>query len=73
MVVFRLKSRVQNFWHDESAQGITEYGAVLAMVAVLVAITFGIANGSLMPALSNAFSAVGSILDNMAAEASSAS
>jgi Flp pilus assembly pilin Flp len=72
-VVLSIRYWLKNFCQDESAQGITEYGAILAFVSLLVAITFGLMSGSLMPAVSNAFSAVSSQLDKMAAEAASAS
>ena len=71
--MFRNQNWLKNLWQDESAQGISEYGAVLALVAILVSITFGLANGSLMPAVSNAFSAISSQLSMMATEAGSAS
>jgi Flp pilus assembly pilin Flp len=72
-IVFRVQNWLNRFLEDESAQGITEYGAILAFVAILVALTFGMTTGTLMPALSAAFSAVASQLDAMAATASSAS
>jgi Flp pilus assembly pilin Flp len=71
--VFRNQNWLKNLWQDESAQGITEYGAVLALVALLVSLSFGLANGSLLPAVSNAFSTVTSQLNQMATEASASS
>jgi len=70
--VFRVQCW-KNFWQDESAQGITEYGAVLALVAVLIAVFLGLTNGTLLPAVSNAFSSISSQLNYMAQEATSAS
>lgn len=46
-------------------QGITEYAAVLAFVAIFVAITFGFSKGSLFPAVSAAFSAISSAVNAM--------
>jgi Flp pilus assembly pilin Flp len=52
---------------DERGQGLTEYAAVIAFVAILVAITFGFSKGSLMPAVSGAFSAVAAQVNEMSA------
>jgi Flp pilus assembly pilin Flp len=43
---------------EESGQGIAEYGAVLAFVAVLVVVVFNAANGGVKGAISGCFSAV---------------
>ena len=64
---------LKNFWQEESAQGITEYGAILAFVSLLVALTFGLTSGSLMPAISAAFHSVASQLNALSSEASSSS
>lgn len=61
------------FLKNEDGQGITEYGAIIAFVSLLVALTFGAANGSLMPAVSAAFRAVNSQLNALSTAASSAS
>ena len=61
------------FISDESGQGITEYGAILAFVAILVALVFGITKGALTSAISAAFSAVVTQLNNLSAYAGSAS
>lgn len=45
------------FVHDESGQGITEYGAILAFVALLVGVAFGF-QSQLRGAISNAFSQI---------------
>jgi Flp pilus assembly pilin Flp len=58
------------FVNDESGQGITEYGAILAFVAILVALVFGITKGALTSAISAAFSAVVSQLNNLSSYAS---
>lgn len=69
----RVHFALTKFLRDETAQGITEYGAILAFVSILVALTFSVTNGSLMPAISLAFSAVAGQLNSMAATASAAS
>ena len=47
-----------NFVSDESGQGITEYGAILAFVALLVAVVFSFAQGTLTSAISQSFSTI---------------
>ena len=47
-----------DFFTSEDGQGITEYGAILAFVAILVALVFSITQGALKAAISDAFSAV---------------
>lgn len=49
---------IQEFVSDESGQGITEYGAVLAFVALLVAVVFSFASGGLTSAISQSFSSI---------------
>jgi len=66
-------SLIKRYFSDEEAQGITEYGAILAFVSLLVALTFGFTSGSLLPALSAAFKAVASQLNALASAATSAS
>jgi Flp pilus assembly pilin Flp len=63
---------ISRFIKDESGQGITEYGAILAFVAILVAVVFGITKGALSSAISAAFSAVVSQLNNLSSAAGSA-
>jgi Flp pilus assembly pilin Flp len=46
------------FWQDEQGQSITEYGAVLAFVGVLIALAFSLAKGGLFSAVSNSYSGV---------------
>ena len=55
----------RSFVSDESGQGITEYGAILAFVALLVAVVFGFAQGTLTAAISQAFSNVVSQLNRL--------
>lgn len=63
---------ISRFIKDESGQGITEYGAILAFVAILVAVVFGITKGALSSAISAAFSAVVTQLNNLSSAAGSA-
>lgn len=56
---------VAEFFNDESGQGITEYGAILAFVALLVAVVFGFAQGTLQSAISQSFSRVVSELNRL--------
>jgi len=56
---------ISRFISEESGQGITEYGAILAFVAILVAVVFSITKGALTSAISNAFSAVVGQLNNL--------
>ena len=60
----------KQFIADESGQGITEYGAILAFVAVLVALVFSLTKGALTGAISQAFSAVVSQLNQLTSYAS---
>lgn len=53
------------FMTDESGQGITEYGAILAFVALLVAVVFGFAQGTLQSSISRSFSRVVSELNRL--------
>ena len=46
----------KQFFTDESGQGITEYGAILAFVAVLAALIFSLTKGALTGAISQALS-----------------
>ena len=56
---------IRSFREDESGQGITEYGAILAFVALLVAVVFGFAQGTLQSAISQSFSTVVSQLNRL--------
>ena len=64
---------VKAFFQNDSGQGITEYGAILAFVAILVAVVFSITQGALTSAISKAFSAVVTQLNRLSAAAGSAS
>ena len=63
---------ISSFLKNESGQGITEYGAILAFVSILVAVVFGITKGALSSAISAAFSSVVSQLNALAGGAASA-
>jgi Flp pilus assembly pilin Flp len=54
-------------------QGITEYGAIIAFVALLVALVFSITSGTLRGAISAAFSSVTSQLNNLSDTSSNSS
>jgi Flp pilus assembly pilin Flp len=54
-------------------QGITEYGAMIAFVAILVALVFSVTHGKLDCALSAAFSSTASQLNNLSSASASAS
>jgi len=68
-----MEDRVLDFFTNEDGQGITEYGAILAFVAILVAVVFSITQGALTSAISKAFSAVVSQLNHLSSTAGSAS
>jgi hypothetical protein len=54
-------------------QGISEYGAMLAFVAILVALCFSITNGRLTQAVSAAYSSISNQLNSMSAAADATS
>jgi Flp pilus assembly pilin Flp len=68
-----LKRLVCLFFIDESAQGITEYGAVLALVAVLIGVTFALTSGKLTSGILQCYSAVTTQLNNLSSGAGAAS
>ena len=72
-MVMAFKRLLYLFFKDDSAQGITEYGAVIAMVAVVIAVSFSLTSGALTSGILGAYSAVTMQLNNMSANASSAS
>jgi Flp pilus assembly pilin Flp len=69
----RMIEGFNSFIRDESGQAVTEYGAVLALTAVIVAIVFVIANSPLKTGISAAYSAIASQLNNLSENASSGS
>ncbi len=64
---------IDRFIQDESGQGITEYGAILAFVAILVALVFAITQGALAGAISAAFSSVITKLNQLSSAAATSS
>jgi Flp pilus assembly pilin Flp len=67
------RRQLREFVVNEDGQGITEYGAILAFVAILVAVVFAVTRGALTSAISKAFSAVVSQLNNLSTAAAAAS
>ena len=63
--MFLLRQRKRARARKARGQGITEYGAMLAFVAVLTALAFSIANGHLSNAVSCAFSSIANQLNSM--------
>jgi Flp pilus assembly pilin Flp len=61
------KNLLHAFITDESGQGITEYGAILAFVAVLIVVVTGFVTGGLQTALSNCYSVIVSALNALVA------
>jgi hypothetical protein len=53
-------------------QGITEYAAMIAFVAILAALVFSLSNGKLTFALSAAFSSTAGQLNNLSGASASA-
>jgi Flp pilus assembly pilin Flp len=66
-----LRHSLAEFVQDEDGQSITEYGAIIAFVGVIIAVAFSIANGTLFGAISQSYSSVSSALDATNAAASS--
>jgi Flp pilus assembly pilin Flp len=60
-----LRESLKAFVLDESGQSITEYGAVIAFVGVLIALAFHLARGGLFAGISGSFSVTTSHLDAM--------
>lgn len=46
----------QDLSADESGQGINEYAAIMAFIALMIMLAFSVANGELATSLSSAFS-----------------
>jgi len=66
-----LDKLLYKFVSDENGQGITEYGAVIAFVAIMIAFAFS-ANGALQPGIVNAYSALTKQLNTIGAAGGSA-
>lgn len=60
-------------WRNEEGQAITEYGAIIAFIAVLVALMFAFCPSSVGPAISNCFSSITNQLNDMSNTASGSS
>ncbi len=58
------------FLRDEDGQGITEYGAIIAFVATLVAVVFSFSQGHLAATVQTAFSGLAHNVNKMAAASS---
>ena len=71
MTIRRTRNRKNG--RNRKGQGITEYGAIIAFVALLVSLTFGFASGSLSSSISAAFSALKGNLQNVSTAAAAAS
>ena len=49
---------IKAFFQNESGQGITEYGAVMAFIGILIAFAFSTGNSSLYSAIKGCFSSL---------------
>jgi len=56
---------IKAFLGDQSGQGITEYGALIAFVGMMVAIVFSAGHGVLTGAIQSSFSAVSQNLNQL--------
>lgn len=65
-----MKRFIRRRKRDNSGQGITEYGAIIAFVAVLISITFFVSKGRLAPAVSAAFSQIANQVNLLSSYAS---
>jgi Flp pilus assembly pilin Flp len=57
---------------SKRGQGISEYGAMLAFVAILVSLCFSITNSSLKAAVSAAYSSISNQLNSLSSSANDA-
>jgi Flp pilus assembly pilin Flp len=64
---------LRGYLDSEDAQGLTEYGAVLCFVSLLIALAFNFTNGSLGNAVLKSFSCITSQLNSMSSFAGSSS
>ncbi|MBP7860848.1 hypothetical protein KA183_04130 [bacterium] len=69
----KLRIKIRKFIRQEDGQGISEYGALLAFITILIVLVFAFAPGKLGPAVSAAFSSVAQELNNQSDAASFAS
>lgn len=63
------KKKLDCFFREESGQGINEYAAMLAFVALLIICVFGFTQGSLTAGLSQSFSCMVGQVDRLATAA----
>jgi Flp pilus assembly pilin Flp len=59
---------LRRFIFDESAQGISEYGAILAFVALLIVLLLGFAQGSVAAALQGCYNVIVSTLQTLCSQ-----
>lgn len=69
----KAKIRRKNKKRSGRGQGITEYGAMLAFVAILVATVFGLTQSALKGGVSNAYSSMAGQLNKLSAASGSGS
>jgi Flp pilus assembly pilin Flp len=69
----RAKLRRRNKKRSKRGQGVTEYGAMLAFVAILVACVFGISQSALKKGVSGAYSSMATQLNNLSSASGSSS
>ncbi len=67
------QTRNRKAGRNRKGQGITEYGAIIAFVALLVSLCFGFTSGSLSSSISAAFCVVKTNMNNLSSSAASAS
>jgi Flp pilus assembly pilin Flp len=65
--------RKKNRKRNKRGQGITEYGAMLAFIAILVACVFGLTQSALKKGVSGAYSSMATQLNNLSSASASAS
>ena len=68
----RLRKGLRAFLRKQSGQGITEYAAMIAFVAVLVAVVFTITHGGLEKSISAAYSSIVVQLQNLSSASGTA-
>jgi Flp pilus assembly pilin Flp len=61
---------LRKFYQEEDGQAITEYGAMLAFIAMMIALVFTLSSGGLAHAVQTAFSGLGANINKMATAAS---
>lgn len=66
----RVKHEFKRFLTEESGQGVSEYGAILAWVSVIVALVFGFTNGRLGQGILTMFQTLANHLNGMSSFAS---